>query len=201
MKNIPSAPVILLALAGLVSLTGCTTPVEMVDTYHDTGPAVAGLDYRDFTSAAGKMVSGMIASGAIDNPKGGRYVLAINRVANRTMQDIDTDQLVKKIRVDLLKSGKVIVTTAVSGAGAEDTMTRNVRELANDDLFDKNTVAKKGTVIAPDLSLTGKIIERKIKIDRSRQQIEYVFQLSLTQLSTGLAVWEDEAVIVKRADR
>ena len=117
MKKTPFAPVLLLALAGLVSMTGCTTPVEMVDTYHDTGPAVADLDYRDFTSAAGRMVSSLIESGAANNPKGGRYVLTINRVANRTSQDIDTDQLVKKIRVDLLKSGKVIVSSEVSGFG------------------------------------------------------------------------------------
>lgn len=198
MKNIASAATFLLVLA---VLAGCTTPVEMVDVRHDTGPAVAGLDYRDFAAAAGRMVGSLVGSGAADKPGGGRYVMTVNRVANRTTQDIDTDQLVKKIRVDLLKSGKVVVTTAVGGKGAEDTMTRDVRELAGDDLFDKGTVAGKGTVVAPDLSLTGKIIERKLKIDRSRQQIEYVFQLSLTQLATGLAVWEDEAVIVKRADR
>ncbi len=44
----------------------------------------------------------------------------ISRVVNDTMQRIDTDQLVKKIRIELLRSGKVVVTTAVGGAGPED---------------------------------------------------------------------------------
>lgn len=183
--------------AAAALLAGCATETQLVDNDHDTSPRVNALDSRDFASAAEKMISDMIESGAVDKPAGGRYVLAIGRVANRTKQDIDVDQLVKKIRVSLLKSKKVVVTTAVGGAGAEDNMSRAVRELADDEMFNANTVAQQGTAIAPELSLTGKIIERNLKITSSKQRIEYIFQLTLTDINTGLAFWEGEETIGK----
>lgn len=188
---------LLLSLLAVLLSSGCATPTQRIDLSHDTSAEVNALDSRDFTIAAEKMIEDMIASGAVDKPAGGRYVLAIGRVANRTQQDIDVDQLVKKIRVALYKSGKVVVTTAVSASGAEDEMSRSVRDLADDDMFNSATVAKTGTAIAPELSLSGKIIERNLKISSSKQRIEYIFQLSLTDINTGLAFWEGEETIGK----
>jgi hypothetical protein len=114
------------------------------------------------------------------------------------MQRIDTDQLTKKIRVELLQSGKVVVTTAVGADGAEDEMAFQARQLRLSDEFNQATVAKKGQMIAPELSLSGKIIQRNIKVDSSTQQVEYYFQMSLTDISSGLAFWEGETVIGKK---
>lgn len=187
----------LLSLLAVVLSSGCATPTQRIDLSHDTSAEVNALDSRDFTIAAEKMIEDMIASGALDKPAGGRYVLAIGRVANRSGQDIDVDQLVKKIRVALYKSGKVVVTTAVAAGGAEDNMSRDVRDLVNDDMFNASTVAKAGTAIAPELSLSGKIIGRNLKISSSKQRIEYIFQLSLTDINSGLAFWEGEETIGK----
>ena len=194
------ATLLLPALAAALAV-GCATPTQRLDLDHDTSAEVNALDSRDFGIAAEKMIADMIESGAVDKPDGSRYVLAIGRVANRTKQDIDVDQLVKKIRVALLKSRKVVVTTAVSASGAEDNMTRAVRDLANDSMFNEAMVAEQGTAIPPELSLSGKIIERNLKIDRSTQRIEYVFQLSLTDIKTGLAFWEGEETIGKVGSR
>ena len=194
------ATLLLPALAAALAV-GCATQTQRLDLDHDTSAEVNALDSRDFGIAAEKMIADMIESGAVDKPDGSRYVLAIGRVANRTKQDIDVDQLVKKIRVALLKSRKVVVTTAVSASGAEDGMSRAVRDLANDSMFNEATVAEQGTAIAPELSLSGKIIERNLKIDRSTQRIEYVFQLSITDIKTGLAFWEGEETIGKVGSR
>lgn len=201
MQTLPIRPAvktaILLPLLALALASGCATPTQRLDLSHDTSPEVNALDSRDFDIAAEKMIGDMIASGAVDKPAGGRYVLAISRVANRTKQDIDVDQLVKKIRIALNRSGKVVVTTAVSADGAEDGMSRAVRGLADDDMFNAATVARAGTAIAPELSLSGKIIERNLRISSSKQRIEYVFQLTITDINTGLAFWEGEETIGK----
>ena len=194
------ATLLLPALAAALAV-GCATPTQRLDLDHDTSAEVNALDSRDFGIAAEKMIADMIESGAVDKPDGSRYVLAIGRVAYRSKQDIDVDQLVKKISVALLKSRKVVVTTAVSASGAEDGMSRAVRDLANDSMFNEATVAEQGTAIAPELSLSGKIIERNLKIDRSTQRIEYVFQLSITDIKTGLAFWEGEETIGKIGSR
>lgn len=182
-----------------VMLCGCATTVEMVDQNNDRGPAVADLDYRDFNSAAERMIASMIDMGSLNRRDGGRYVVAISRVINETMQYIDTDQLIKKIRVELLRSGKATVTTAVGINGPEDEMSMATRQLRGDAEFNQATVAGQGQMIAPDLSISGKIIERRIRMGRNKEQIEYYFQLTLTDINTGLAIWEDEQQIIKRA--
>lgn len=191
MKHLYLLPAVLLIAAG------CATKTEMIDMSHDTSDRINDLDSRDFDAAAEAMIADMLESGALDKQSGGRYVMAIGRVANRTRQDIDIDQLVKKIRIALLKSKKVVVTTAVGAAGPEDGMSAAVRDLANDGMFNEATVAQQGTAVAPELSLSGKIIEKNLKISNSKKRIEYIFQLSITDIKTGLAFWEGEKTIGK----
>lgn len=188
---------IILTLA-VIALVGCgSAPTRYVDPAADTGPVSMGMDYRDFEKAATEAVEDMLASGAVSNPNGGRYIMVVSRISNDTMQRIDTDQLTKKIRVSLLRSGKVVTTTAVGLNGAEDEMNMAARELRNSDEFDQSGVQKKGTLQAPDLSLSGKIIQKNHSLG-DEQQVEYYIQLSLSDLASGLALWEGETPIIKR---
>ena len=52
-------------------------------------------------------------------------------------------------------------------------------------------------MVAPELSLSGKIIQRTNQIGK-KQQVDYYFQLTVTNIETGLAYWEFEQVIVKQ---
>jgi hypothetical protein len=56
----------------------------------------------------------------------------------------------------------------------------------------------KGTLIAPDLSLSGKIYQNNLRYDKKNQQVEYYFQLKLTDLKTGKRFWQKEVLIGKR---
>ena len=122
--------------------------------------------------------------------------MVISRITNDTTLNLDTDQLVKKMRVALLNSGRVMVTTAVGADGPEDAMSMEVRQLRESDEFNQDTVAGTGTMIAPDLSLSGKIIQRVNRVG-NQQQVDYYFQLTATNIETGLAYWEFEEVIAK----
>ena len=189
---------LILGVALLFMLSGCAATTRNIDMYNDKGQAVMALDYRDFQKAASEAIQSMLQSGALNKRDGKPYVLAISRIVNDTMQRIDTDQLIKKIRVELLQSGKVVVTTAVSAGEPEDKMSMKARELRQSDEFNQSTVAKKGQMIAPDLSLSGKIIQQNVRVNSGTQQVEYYFQLTLTDINTGLAYWEGETVIGKR---
>jgi len=183
----------------LAAVAGCTPKTTNIDLTNDTGKAVLGLDYRDFDVAASKMVQSALASGALDKPGGGRFVMAKGRVLNDTMQRIDTDQLMVKIEQEFLNSGKVVMTSAVGGPGVPDELIHQAREdLRNNDEFDQQTVAAKGTLIAPELSISGKIFQRVLAYDRGRQQIEYYFQLRVSDIVSGLKLWENETLIGKR---
>ncbi|NIA17434.1 MAG: penicillin-binding protein activator LpoB, partial [Planctomycetes bacterium] len=113
----------------------------------------------------------------------------------------DTDQLMAKIEEDLLNSGQVVMTSAVGGKGATDKLiyeTRKLRDSEQGEEFNKETMAGKGQLISPDLSISGKILQRNISYDKKTQQIEYYFQLKVTDLTTGLRFWQKEIIIGKR---
>ncbi len=176
-------------------LSGCATKTELIDVENDSTERAAALEYRDFESAARSMVSEMLASGNLNKPGGGRYVLIISRIANNTMQRIDVDQLSKKIRIELINSGKVAVTNM-----EEDARVMQSRQLRHSKEVNQATVAQKGTLVAPELSLSGKITQREFLISGDKR-IEYTFALSITSLDTGLTLWEGEKTIIKRADK
>jgi uncharacterized protein (TIGR02722 family) len=191
--------VIITALAiGTLVFTGCATKPHYVGVENTKDmPTTMSIDRRDFEKAANEAIKDMIDSGALDRKGGGRYVVAMGRMINDTTQRIDTDMLTKKIRIAMLKSGKAVITTAVAAGGPEDEMTKEVRKLRADDEFKQSTIAKKGTIYAPDMSLSGKIMQRIVKDGKDDQLVEYYFHLTLTQLETGLAFWEGESIVGK----
>lgn len=195
-----------LVAAAAVALAGCqssgTQVVNLTNPEYTADPQTGGettfgLDYRDFEYSAKQAVDSFLGSPLSQKPGGtAPWVMAISRIVNDTTLNIDTDQLVKKIRIALLNSGRVVVTTAVAAGGPEDAMSAQVRELQDSELFNQETVAASGTMVAPDLSLSGKIIQRANRVG-NRQQVDYYFQLTATNIETGLAYWEFEQVIAK----
>lgn len=184
-----------------ILISGCAQETVDIDVVHDDAKAVMGLDYRDFDQAASSMIQSMLGSGALKKPGGGRYVMATSRIVNDTMQRIDTDQLMAKIEEELLNSGQVVMTSAVGGKGSPDEMVyevRDIRDSAQGDEFNQDTIAAKGQLIAPELSISGKIFQRNLRYDKNRQQVEYYFQLKITDLTTGLRFWQKETIIGKR---
>ena len=180
---------LLLAIGAAGSLAACAPPqgTQILDSRTDRSGYGMGLDARDFSGAAQAAVNKLLASGAVDHPGGGRYVIAISSVTNDTMQRLDTDELIKKIRIALLDSGKAVITTAVGDNGPEDAMSMRTRELRNSEEFSQANVAHKHTLVAPELSLSGKFLQNNNQVDNG-QRVDYAFQLTLTDLKTGLGV-------------
>ena len=191
-----------------ILIAGCAAETVNIDVMHDEGKPVMALDYRDFDQAASGMIQSMLGSGTLKKPGGGRYVVATGRIINDTMQRIDTDQLMAKIEEELLNSGQVVMTSVVGDArkqGAVDKMVlkarQDIRDSGVSDEFEQETletIAAKGQLIVPEMSISGKIFQRNIRYDKNRQQVEYYFQLKITDLTTGLRFWQKESLIVKR---
>ncbi len=182
-----------------VLAAGCgSQETTMIDTRNDEGKAVMALDYRDFDQAASEMVQSMLGSGALKKEGGGRYVVATGRIINDTTQRIDTDQLMVKIETELLNSQQAVMTSAI-GSGADELL-HETRELRDSEEFDPGTTAKRQTLQAPELTISGKIFQRNIRYDRNTDQVEYYFQLKLSDVTSGLRFWQDETLIGKRGD-
>ena len=194
----------IVAIIASVGLTGCTktTVVNLSDPGYTTSPQTGGettlgLDYRDFEFSAKQAIDSFLGSPLSRKPgSSAPWIMAVSRIVNDTTLNLDTDQLVKKIRIALLNSGRVIATTAVGADGPEDKLSAEVRKLKDSKLFNQKTVAGEGTMIAPELSLSGKIIQRGNNVG-NKQQVDYYFQLTMTNIETGLAYWEFEQIIAK----
>lgn len=186
-----------LALSLAACQAGGEMPTTRVDPRADRTAAGMALDDRDFSDAAGELVRDMLASGRLRRPDGGRYVMAISRLTNDTQLRINMDELVGKVRVDLLNSGQVIMTTAVGLGGPEDPLAMQVQRVGAQPggAFATNSGAARGNLQRPNLSLSGSIIQRNTRVDGGAMRIDYTFRLVITDLSMGLAIWEGQRVI------
>ena len=186
-----------------LALCGCAE-TRVIDLQNDKEVSamqnVMELEYRDWTSTAETMTKSMMESKAFTSYK--NPVIAIGNIVNDTAQRFDTDILTKKIRTTILKSGSAQIATNFSG---EDTVSNAVRNVRNNDEYDQSTVAGKGNLIAPNMSLSGKMLQRNMKLksgwfSSNDTRVEYYLQLTLTDLKSGLSIWEDEKPIIKEGD-
>ncbi|TYP65086.1 penicillin-binding protein activator LpoB [Stutzerimonas stutzeri] len=185
------------AMAALLGLTvGCAPQTQLLSSSSVDRPITLGLSAADFEQAAAAATQSMLESGAVERNDGKKHIMVVSNVLNDTMQRIDTDQLVKKIRVELLRSGKVMVTTAIGLNGAEDQMNTAFSELSQSRKVDRSTLVKQ-KLAAPNMSLSGKILQRNNRVDGNKELVEYYFQMTLSDLQNGLAVWEGEEQISK----
>lgn len=190
----------LIPFAACLALAACGgTRVVDLDNSREVSAMqdVMELEYRDWTKTAENMTTSMLQSGALKKQKS--PVIAIGNIVNDTTQRIDTDILIKKIRTTILKSGDAQIATNFSG---EDTTSNSVRNLRNNSEYNQSTIVERGTLIAPNMSLSGKMIQRNLKLESGwlssvDTRVEYYLQLTLTDLKTGLSVWEDEQPIIK----
>ncbi len=186
-----------LSLAGsAVFFSGCeSTEVKAVDPKSTQIINADQISPAEWAQAADKLVNSLIASGVLDKAPEFPSILGVSRVVNNTQQQVDTDALVKKIRVALNQSGKVVTTTTVGlGGKAEDPLAKEAAEYA------AAMGGEKPVTKMPYWTLSGKLLEDKIK-QGNQTQITYTFQLSLTQVKNGLAMWEAEEQISKVAKR
>lgn len=185
-------------LVGAVVLSSCSD-IKYVNTAESKSYTSLGIDYHDLEEAASKNVASLLESGyvknlaGLDKPK----ILAISDVINDTMQHFSTEELTRKITRDMRNSGKFILTMAFAGSGgSEDKMIQSVRDSRKNEEVNQYTLPEKGEILPPELSLSGKIIQRNVKV-KSKQRVDYFFLLTLTDIKSGLVVWDNEVNIIK----
>lgn len=171
---------------------------QRIDSRNDRSAIGMGLDNRDFEEAARTLVRSMLDSGRLQPRSGGEpRVMAISRITNDTTLRINTNELTQLVSVELNNSGRVVTTTAVGLDGPSDPLAMQTRQLRASGEFNQRTVAGRGQMVAPDLSLSGNIIQRTNRVDGGATRVDYVFQLSLTNIRTGIALWQGQETITR----
>ncbi|MEM9883687.1 MAG: hypothetical protein AAF800_12305 [Planctomycetota bacterium] len=189
-----------LAAAAVMFLAACTNnPARRIDPQGtETVTSYDNLDVQDATDAAGAMSASLLSSGLL-GAEGEPSVIAIDRYVNNTTQQIDRDEVVKKIRVSLNQAGVAQTLTTIDSRGE----TGGESNIASK--FARENVDAEGDLITPeplvpDYALTYKILENRARAGKVRQTT-FTFQMSLVDVRNGLAVWEDEKQITKQGDK
>ncbi len=194
MKNPTRYILAVAAAATTLAFTGCeTTETRTVDAKGPESLNTSSINPQDWANAADQMVQSLLSSNALEKAKVQPAVMAVDRIINNTTLNVDTDLLIKKIRVALTNSGKVAVTNTM-GLGERAVVASEAAEL------EEMTTGKKAKLKAPNYTLSGKLIQQT---DRSKgvTQNTYTFQMSLNDVSSGLTVWEEEREIAKQTKR
>jgi uncharacterized protein (TIGR02722 family) len=142
----------------------------------------------DFEYAAHQIVSDWLRNPAADKPGGGKWVVSFDPVTNDTPILFDTRSVTSRMKKAMTDSGRFIFTAA---AGQErSSSVRDARDLQNSPEFDKSTVAAAGTVVAPELAMSGRIgLRNVISGDSKSQQNEYEFDFRVFNLANGLELF------------
>lgn len=181
-----------LAVGSLLMLAGCETPTE-TRTVDAKGPDVintAAINTQDWANAADQLLASLLSSEALNNAPRSPAILAVDRIINNTQLMVDTDLLIKKIRVGLTQTGKIAVTNTL-GLGERAVVASEAAEL------EEMQSGKKAKTLVPDYTLYAKLIQQTDRNSKLTQNT-YSFQMSLVQVKTGLTVWEDEKQITKQ---
>ena len=182
-------PILALALC-----VGCASSTAGVDTQNDAETTVS-FDWRDLDGAAATLAQRLLASPRVGGTAAKPAVVAFGRMTNDTCQHLDPDLLTQKLAEALLLSERFEVSAAFGAT--RDATVGDVRAVRGDAEFDAATLQAKGTLRAPDLSLSGRLIQRNVRRDNGGLRIEYFLTLRATRLSDGVAVWQDSCQVVK----
>lgn len=161
----------------------------------ETITTVGELDIQDALDASGTLAESLLRSGKLGREDGSPSTVVISNYRNNTGQQIDRDEIMKKIRVILNQSGQAQFFTALGPAGtldgAEDSAAANIREAQD---------VETNPAVNADYTMTYKLM-REQKQRGKTWQVTYTFQMSLNNPRTGLAIWEEETMVTKQGNK
>jgi len=191
-QTVSSKLIGLVAIGAMLMLSGCETETDTrtVDAKGPQAINTAAINSQDWANAADQLVNSLLSGGALSNAPRTPAILAVDRVINNTQLMVDTDLLIKKIRVALTQTGKIAITNTL-GLGERAVVASEAAEL------EEMQSGKKAKTLVPDYTLYAKLIQQSDKNGKVTQNT-YSFQMSLVQVKTGLTVWEEEKQIAKQ---
>jgi len=187
---------VLFMSVSLFLFSGCaTTPTVNYGSPEQVETVTADFGSTDLQMIAEKMVNSLLASPILSSGK--KPVFYVSAVQNRTDEHLDMKSVTDKIKVTLLKSGKV----RFSAVGeANDEIIKQLEYQASSGAVDPNTAKSFGNQVGADFFLYGDFSSIRKSAGRVKD-VYYKFTLNLVSIQTGLIEWADEKEIRKQAKK
>jgi len=189
--------IVILGLAALVIVAaGCaSTPAVSYGSPDQVETVTTDFGSTDLQMIAEKMVNSLLASPILASGK--QPVFYVQTVRNRTDEHIDTKAVTDKIRVTLLRSGKVKFTAI---AEVKDELVNQLEFQASSGMVDPATARSIGKLVGADYFLYGELASIRKSAGRLKD-VYYRFTLNLVNIQNGLIEWADEKEIRKQAKK
>jgi len=184
-------PLLLTGILGIFILGGCATSTVSYGSPEQTETVTEEFGSTDLQLIAEKMVNSLLSTPILST--GQRPVMYVHRVKNKTDEHIDTKSVTDKIRVTLLKSGRVRFSAVNE---VNDEMIKQMEYQTNSGVVDPATAKSIGHQIGADYFLFGEITSIKKSAGRVKD-VYFKFTLNLVNIQTGLIEWADEKEIRK----
>jgi PBP1b-binding outer membrane lipoprotein LpoB len=193
----PNRSIALSLLALCLVAAGCQNKPVRVDPSGNEAITTMGLDYGDSQEIATSMADQLLQSQKLSAYRTGpKSILArYNNTVNKTSvpdRELPVDMVNTSIRSRLIRSGEFEFTAALATAEGADPSVREARELANDPMFDQQSVQETGpmgTVEAPRLSINSELLSA-YSANAQASQRTFELRVFVVDLRTGRTVWE-----------
>ena len=191
------APIMLTAVMLCPFLAACSTPARIIETGGtESITSVGEVDIQDLKNASAGMLESLVSTGILNSgPYANRPArLVIDKVVNDTSSSFSIDELIYRMREQLVNTGQVQVITAYGenpeSATAQEELRRRAMQEGRSDF----------ETLTPDYTLTGRITQLKRSAGRTRQTT-YTFRLTLTDVRTGLEAWTKTEEVTKQGTK
>lgn len=187
---------VLLALC----LSGCVSPRNRsaYRSADEEGLSSRGVDSYDYQLVVEKMVTSMLRNG-LETDSGKKPVISLGPIYNHTPFNVEVRMIGEDIRIEVMKSGLVKFTTATDfqhKGGESGDLYKQLEYQTESGHVNAATAKQYGQIVGADYILYGNIYS----IQRSKgrtTEANFKFNLTLTEVETGLAVWSDTKPIRK----
>ncbi len=188
---------ILVSLIGMIFLVaGCaSSPTVSYGDPEQVETVTTEFGSTDLQMIAEKMVNSLLANPVLSS--GQRPVLYVHQVKNKTDEHLDTKSVTDKIRVTLLKSGRVRFTAVNE---VNDEMIKQLEYQTSSGYVDPKTSSAIGRQVGADYFMFGEITSIRKSAGRVKD-VYFKFTLNLVNIETGLIEWADEQEIRKQAKK
>jgi len=177
---------------GMAFLLGCSSNKVSYEDPNEVETLTAEFGSTDLNLVAESLARSLLQSPIIANSSD-RKVITLAEVKNKTREYIDTRTITEKIRVQMLKSGRVQFAVSVNEmAGQSEELNRQNQS----GMYRDESINKVGGMEAARYRIEGSV-SSIVKQTSSVRNIYYLFSLSLIDNQTGLIEWADEKEIRK----
>lgn len=191
MKRVLDLRVVLLPmLVGALLVAGCAKEKVRYGDAKSVETVTNQFGSSYLQMIAESMTRSFLQSDIVAN--GGRPIVTVQEVKNKTSEYIDTRAITDSIRTELQKSGRV--RFAVDAAAMQQQVDELKRQQS--ELYEKDKAVEVGKMVGAAYRIEGNITSI-VKQAEDVKDVYYKFNLQLWNIQNGLMEWGDEKEIRK----